>query len=79
MRRQLLLTLLVALPACLGSECSGGGSGASSSAAGSPDVFSAATTNGDEDTFAAPVPEPSAVLVFGVGLLLAAAATRRNR
>jgi len=79
MRRRLLPFLLMALTACLGSECSGGGSGGNSSAAGSPDVFAAATANGDEGTFVAPVPEPSAALVFSVGLLIAGALARRSR
>jgi len=73
MRLRLLLILLVAVSG-LGADCGGGGSHGS---AGSSGVTFANTEGGSD--FVAPVPEPSAVLVFGVGLLLAGAAIRRNR
>jgi hypothetical protein len=76
MRRRLLLTLLVALTACLGSECSDSGS---SHGAASTSFAAAANETERENPTAPPVPEPSAALVFGVGLLIAGAVTRRNR
>ena len=80
MRRRLLLILFVTLTACLGSECSGSGSG-NSVAAASAQTASVGTGEeiGDDTGFVAPVPEPSAALVFGVGLLIAGAVSRRNR
>ena len=75
MRRRLLLPLLVALVACMGSECSDSSSHSSSSSSG----VSAFEIDEPGDAIAAPVPEPSAMLVFGVGLAIAGAALRRQR
>jgi hypothetical protein len=75
MRLRLLLILLVAISG-LGADCGGGGH-SSASADSSPAVTDANTEG--SDSFAPAVPEPSAALVFGVGLLIAGAATRRNR
>lgn len=77
MRRSLLLTLMIALPACLGSECSGssGRHGASGDSS-----FTATTPAPETDPINIPAtPEPSAALVFGVGLLVARAVARRRR
>lgn len=78
MSRRFLLPLLISLFACLGSECSGSsssGSASNSSAASGVSIASQEAT----DHFEAPVPEPSAALVFGLGLLAAGVATRRKR
>ena len=74
MRLRLLLILLVAVSG-LGADCGGGSS--HGSAASSTAITSANTEGGNG--FVPAVPEPSAVLVFGVGLLIAGAAIRRNR
>ena len=78
MRLRLLLILLLAVSA-MGADCGGGGSSSDAGSAGSSSsvAFSGGREGGDG--FTAPVPEPSAMLVFGVGLLIAGAATRRNR
>jgi hypothetical protein len=76
MRMRILLILLVAM-AGLGADC-GGGSSHGDAAGSSSSSFSVAKT-GDTRGDLAPVPEPSALLVFGAGLLVAGAATRRNR
>jgi hypothetical protein len=79
MRMRLLLIFLLAI-AAMGADCGGGGS---SSNANAPASSSSAVTfeeiGDQDDDFAPPVPEPSALLVFGVGLLVAGAATRRSR
>ena len=75
MRLRLVLILLVAV-AGLGADCGGGGH--SSEAADSSSAVTFANTEGSHG-FVPAVPEPSAALVFGVGLLIAGAATRRNR
>jgi hypothetical protein len=76
MSRKLLLPLLMALVACMGSECSGG------SSSGSSGAKSSSSTSGidknDHIEAQAPVPEPSAALIFGLGLLVAGIATRRK-
>jgi hypothetical protein len=77
MRMRILLILLVAM-AGLGADCGGGGSSHGDAAGSSSSSFSVAKT-GDTRGDLAPVPEPSALLVFGAGLLVAGAATRRNR
>jgi len=76
MRLRLLLILLVALSG-LGADCDGGSSHGSTTSSSFTAVASADTEGGDG--FVSPMPEPSAVLVFSVGLLLAGAAIRRNR
>ena len=73
MRMRLLLILLVGL-AGLGADCGGGSSSSSSSSS-----QSAAGDDQGSGGFVSPVPEPSALLVFGTGLVLAGAATRRKR
>ena len=75
MRRIYLLTLLTALTACLGSECSGGGNHSNAAGASAPITAPSGEITRDP---AAPTPEPSAALVFGVGLLVAFAASRRR-
>ncbi len=77
MSRRLLLPLLISLFACLGSECSS----SSSSGSGSSAAASGATAANQDakNHLEAPVPEPSAALVFGLGLLAAGVATRRKR
>ena len=78
MRMQLLLILFLAI-AAMGADCGGGGSSHSSSGSS---AFSSNTigSQGEGGGDIAPaVPEPSALLVFGTGVLLATAATRRNR
>jgi hypothetical protein len=80
MRLRLLLILLVAVSG-LGADCGGGsspGSTASSTAVTSANIEGTEGTEGG-DGFVSPMPEPSAALVFGVGLLIAGAAIRRNR
>jgi hypothetical protein len=74
------LVLMLGL-ASLGAECSDGGSSGSSGS-----NFSSFNVNVDEGGELPPsdlpgpsVPEPSAALVFGVGLLVAGVAARRNR
>jgi PEP-CTERM motif len=74
MRLRLLLILLVAVSG-LGADCGGGSSHGSAS---SSESVTFANTEGGSG-FVPAVPEPSAVLVFGVGLLLAGTAIRRNR
>jgi hypothetical protein len=76
MSRRLLLTLMFALAASIGNDCSGGSSG-SSSAAGSTGSAVAAVEEGQ--SLEVPVPEPSAALLFGLGLLVAGVAIRRKR
>jgi hypothetical protein len=79
MRIRLLLISLLAI-AAMGADCGGGGSssGGSAPASSSGSVsFAEIGTNGDD--FAPPVPEPSALLVFGAGLLVAGGVTRRSR
>jgi PEP-CTERM motif len=73
MRKRLLLILLVGL-AGLGADCGGGGSSSSSSSSQSE-----ASDDQGPGEITSPVPEPSALLVFGTGLLLAGATTRRRR
>ena len=79
MRMRLLLILLVALSG-LGATCGGGSSSQDGAPASSSTSFSVANSEGIS-VIAPAVPEPSAALVFGVGLLIAGAAvaTRRNR
>jgi len=79
MSRRLLIPLVMFALACMGAECGGGSS--SSSSSNDAAQTSAAVVGGDEDVDegAPPVPEPSAALVFGSGLLLAGIAFRRNR
>ncbi len=82
MKRRLVLTLLFALPLSLGAECSGGGgsSHAGSSNAATRTAFETVAPGAIEvELPGAPVPEPSAVLVFGLGLLVAGAVSRRSR
>ena len=76
MRMRLLLILLVAISG-LGADCGGGG-GHSSEAAGSSSAVTLANSEGGNG-FVPAVPEPSAALVFGVGLLIAGAAICRKR
>ncbi len=76
MRTRLLLILLVAL-AGLGADCGGGSHGDSPAASSTGTSVATAAQGGNQ--FVPPIPEPSAVLVFGVGLLIAGAATRLNR
>ena len=73
MRVRLLLIVLVAI-AGLGADC-GGGSGSSSSSSSS--LSTEGETGGDD--LVSPVPEPSALVVFGAGLLVAGAVSRRKR
>jgi len=77
MRMRLLLILLVGL-AGLGADCGGGGSSHSGGASSSSSVENGSNGEGAHE-FAPAVPEPSALLVFGTGVLLAGAATRRKR
>jgi len=80
MRLRLLLILLVGL-AGMGADCGGGG-GSGGSAASESATFGTPNEGdqgGGDDDLAAPVPEPSALLVFGTGLAIAGAATRRRR
>ena len=72
MRMRMLLILCVAV-AGLGADCGGGGGSSSSSSA------SISGDGLDQGEVTSPVPEPSALLVFGTGLLLAGAALRRQR
>jgi hypothetical protein len=73
MRQRLLLVLMLGL-ASLGAECSnGGGHGAASHSA------SFTSSGGTADGPAQPVPEPSAALVFGAGLLVAGIVSRRPK
>ena len=75
MRLRLLLILLVAISG-LGADCGGGGhSGASADSSAAVTYASTEDSNG----FVPAVPEPSAALVFGGGLLIAGVAIRRNR
>ncbi len=74
MRMRLVLILVLSI-AAMGADCGGGSSGASASSSSVP-IASPGEDHGD---FAPPVPEPSALLVFGTGLLLAGAAARRKR
>ena len=85
MRRRVLLILLTALCACLGAECSDSG-GTQTGDAGdgtTHGTMSSGQPPGSidlEQPFGLPVPEPSAALVFGTGLLIAAGALAlRNR
>jgi len=73
---RLLLILLVALSG-LGADCGGSSSHGSTPAASSTSATFANTEG--SNGFVPAVPEPSAALVFGVGLLIAGAAIRRNR
>jgi hypothetical protein len=80
MSRRLLIPLILFALASMGAECSG--SGGSSSKAGSSANASIASSDKNEEGdggSATPVPEPSAALVFGAGLLAAGIATRRKR
>jgi hypothetical protein len=78
MRVRLLLILLVAFSG-LGADCGGGSS--HGSAPGSSSSSATIALAGTEGPFelAPAVPEPSAMLVFGVGLLIAGATIRRQR
>jgi hypothetical protein len=78
MSRRLLLPLLIALFACLGSECSGSSSSKSSSNSAAAAGVSVAKQEVQRD-FEAPVPEPSAAIVFGLGLLAAGVVLRLKR
>jgi hypothetical protein len=73
-----LLLILVLGIAAMGADCGGGGSSHSSGASDSSSVSIASPDEGHGD-FAPAVPEPSALLVFGTGVLLAGAAARRKR
>ena len=81
MRQRLLLVLMLGLVS-MGAECSDGGSGGS---AASHSVSFA--TNGESGDVLPPtdngpaqaVPEPSAALVFGAGLLVAGVVSRRQK
>lgn len=77
MSRRLLLPLLISLFACLGSECSGSSSSGSASSSAASGVTLA--NQEAQNHFEAPVPEPSAALVFGLGLLAAGVVARRKR
>jgi len=77
MRHLKLALLVAALTACVGaSECSGSGSSGSKASAnfGSGGIDPPGSDGGDPVT---PTPEPSGALLFGLGTLIAAAATRR--
>lgn len=76
MRLRLLLIVLLAV-AGLGADCDGGSGSSSSGPAASFAATSAGTQGGGR--FEAPIPEPSAALVFGAGVLLAGLVIRRNR
>jgi hypothetical protein len=81
MRLRLLMLLLVAMSG-LGADC-GGGSQGSATGTSSPAASIASTDGGTNSgpsagTDSGPaVPEPGAMIVFGVGLLIAGAAIRR--
>jgi len=81
MKRSMLLPLLFAIPLSLGADCSGGSSSSGgSSAAASRTVFELDAPEPIEaERPGAPVPEPSAALIFGLGLLVAGVASRRSR
>ena len=72
MRRRLLITLIVAMTASLGAECSG-------SSGGDAVAIESTTSRQATDKPATPTPEPSAALVFGVGLLTAYLVSRRKQ
>jgi PEP-CTERM motif len=80
MRLRLLLIFLLAI-AAMGADCGGGGGSQGNASTGSS--FSASVARQAEEPggndFTAPVPEPSAAIVFGVGLLAVGAALRRLR
>jgi PEP-CTERM motif len=76
MRMKLLLILVLGI-AAMGADCGGGSSHSSPSASSSLESGGSPAEGGGDSAPAAP--EPSALLVFGTGLLLAGAATRRSR
>jgi hypothetical protein len=78
MRLRLLLIVLLGI-AGMGADCGGGGG--SGGAATESSTFAAATEEEGQGggDFSQPVPEPSALLVFGTGLAIAGLATRRRR
>jgi hypothetical protein len=78
MRLRLLLIFLLAF-AAMGADCGGGGSSSGGSFTASSGSATTASTNEGRDDLSQPVPEPSALIVFGAGLLVAGAALRRNR
>ena len=78
MRSRLLLILLVAFSG-LGADCDDGGHNGSASTSSSSFSSVAFGDSEGDNGFVAPMPEPSAMLVFSVGLLIAGAASRRNR
>jgi hypothetical protein len=77
MRLRLLLIVLLAI-AGMGANCGGGGSsGSADTSAASSSTASIANSEGG--TFVPAVPEPSAALVFGLGVLIAGAVAQRKR
>jgi PEP-CTERM motif-containing protein len=78
MRMRLLLIFLLAI-AAMGADCGGGGSSNANAPASSSNSVTFAEIDTQGDDSAPPVPEPSALLVFGAGLLIAGVATRRSR
>ena len=72
MRRLRLIALVAAISASLGaSDCS---SSSSSKKSSNNNSFQA-----EEQSPAAPMPEPGSALIFGLGALIAATALRRKR
>jgi hypothetical protein len=85
MRLRLLVLLLLAMSG-LGADCGGGGgnqgsaTGTSSPAASIASIDGGTSSGPSESTDSGPaVPEPGAMIVFSVGLLIAGAAIRRTR
>jgi PEP-CTERM motif-containing protein len=81
MRQRLLLVLMLGLVS-MGAECSDGGNGGSAAShhtsfattgAGGPEIPPTDNLPGSA------VPEPSAALVFGAGLLVAGVVSRRQK
>ena len=80
MRQRLLLVLMLGL-ASLGAECSDGGSHSGSAASSSSFAINLDEGGNQPPTDGEPapsVPEPSAALVFGAGLLVAGVVSRRR-
>jgi len=78
MRWRLLAITLVAMSG-LGADCGGGGGGSASNTSTNANTTPASSLSVKGGSDGSPVlPEPSAMLVFGVGLVAAGVAIRRR-